>query len=26
MDGHRLHDIGIDRMQAEAEARKPFWQ
>ncbi|PHS04465.1 MAG: hypothetical protein COA78_16520 [Blastopirellula sp.] len=26
MDGHRLHDIGVDRAQAEAENQKPFWR
>ena len=26
MDNHLLQDIGIDRAQAEAEARKPFWR
>ena len=26
MDSRQLNDIGITRVQAEREARKPFWQ
>lgn len=26
LEKHRLHDIGVDQSQAEAEGRKPFWQ
>ena len=26
IEGHRLHDIGVDRAQAEAENYKPFWR
>ena len=26
MDTRLLRDIGIDQMQAEREARKPFWK
>jgi uncharacterized protein YjiS (DUF1127 family) len=26
LDGHVLRDIGITRLQAEAEADKPFWR
>ena len=26
LDDHVLHDIGITRLQAEAEATKPFWR
>jgi uncharacterized protein YjiS (DUF1127 family) len=26
LDGHMLRDIGITRLQAEAEAYKPFWR
>ena len=25
LDEHRLRDIGLTREQAEAEARRPFW-
>ena len=25
-DDHLLRDIGLDRVSAEAEARKPFWR
>ncbi|WP_108814291.1 DUF1127 domain-containing protein [Loktanella sp. Alg231-35] len=26
LETHLLHDIGIDRFSAQAEASKPFWQ
>ena len=26
IEAHRLHDIGIDHAQAEAESHKPFWR
>lgn len=26
LDSHLLDDIGIDRTDAEREARKPFWK
>ncbi|WP_137391789.1 DUF1127 domain-containing protein [Rhodoligotrophos defluvii] len=26
LDDHRLRDIGISRMEAQREARKPFWR
>ncbi len=26
MEGRMLRDIGINRLEAEREARKPFWQ
>ena len=26
LDDHALRDIGITRLQAEAEAAKPFWR
>lgn len=26
MEQHRLHDIGIDLAQAEAESHTPFWR
>jgi uncharacterized protein YjiS (DUF1127 family) len=26
VDDHLLRDIGITRLQAEAEANKPFWR
>jgi len=26
MEGHRLHDIGVDHAQAEVESHKPFWR
>ena len=26
LDDHMLRDIGITRLQAEAEATKPFWR
>lgn len=26
MEPHLLHDIGLDRHSAHAEASKPFWQ
>lgn len=26
MESHRLHDIGLNRTQAEAEGRKSFWR
>ncbi|PJI91795.1 uncharacterized protein YjiS (DUF1127 family) [Yoonia maricola] len=26
LEPHTLHDIGLDRLSAQAEATKPFWQ
>ncbi|MEL7181492.1 MAG: DUF1127 domain-containing protein [Pseudomonadota bacterium] len=26
LEPHLLHDIGLDRSSAQAEANKPFWQ
>ncbi len=26
LDDHLLRDIGLERPQAQAEARRPFWQ
>ncbi|MCK0094553.1 DUF1127 domain-containing protein [Yoonia sp. F2084L] len=26
LEAHLLHDIGLDRLSAQAEASKPFWQ
>lgn len=26
LEPHLLHDIGLDRLSARAEAAKPFWQ
>ena len=26
LETHLLHDIGLDRLSAQAEAAKPFWQ
>ena len=26
LDGHMLRDIGVGRVEAELEARKPFWR
>ncbi len=26
LEPHLLHDIGLDRLSAQAEASKPFWQ
>jgi uncharacterized protein YjiS (DUF1127 family) len=26
LEPHLLHDIGLDRSSAQAEAAKPFWQ